>query len=135
VGQLRGGVYGCGMISEFHLRAWRRIEQVEIVALANRTIGRAEARRDAFFPNANVYVELDDLLKNEELDFLDVLTPPAMHKQHCFIALDAGLHVICQKPIADDLNDARELVGAFEASGRSLAIHENHRYRPWYSLR
>jgi predicted dehydrogenase len=55
-----------------------------------------------------------------------------LHKQHCLKALDAGLHVVCQKPIADDLNDARELVGAFERSGRFLAIHENHRYRPWY---
>jgi predicted dehydrogenase len=79
-----------------------------------------------------VYVELDNLLKIEDLDFLDVLTPPALHKQHCLKALDAGLHVVCQKPIADDLNDARELVGAFERSDRYLAIHENHRYRPWF---
>lgn len=50
--QLRGGLFGCGMISEFHLRGWQRIPEVEIVALGNRTISRAEARRDQYVPGA-----------------------------------------------------------------------------------
>ncbi len=130
--KLRGAVFGCGMISEFHLRGWQRIDEVQIVALGNRTLSRAEARRDAFVPGASVYSELSDLLAGEDLDFLDVLTPPAKHKAHCLTALDADLHVICQKPMADTLDGARELTNAFAQSDRMLAIHENHRYRPWF---
>ena len=51
--KLRGGVFGCGMISEFHLRGWQRIPEVEIVALGNRTIGRAEARREGAASRVN----------------------------------------------------------------------------------
>lgn len=61
--KLRGAVYGCGMISEFHLRGWRRIPEVEIVALGNRTLERAEARRAQFVPSARVYAELETLPK------------------------------------------------------------------------
>jgi len=129
---LRGAVFGCGMISSFHLGAWQRIPEVEIVALGNRTLSRAEARRDEFVPDARIYAELSDLLANEQLDFIDILTPPALHKPHCLLALEAGLHVICQKPIADTLTDALALTEAAKMDGRKLAIHENHRYRPWF---
>ena len=58
--KLRGALFGCGMISEFHLRGWNRIPEVEIVALGNRTIERAEARRSQFAPQARVYVTARD---------------------------------------------------------------------------
>jgi len=130
--RLRGAIYGCGMISEFHLRGWQRIAEVDIVALGNRTLERAEKRRDEFAPDARVYNELPDLLENESLDFLDVLTPPSLHREHCLPALHAGLNVICQKPIAETLDDARVLVTAADTSQGTLSIHENHRYRPWF---
>ncbi len=129
---LRVAIFGCGMISGFHLRAWKRIPEVNVVALGNRTLSRAEARRDEFVPGARVYNKLGDLLASEQLDFIDILTPPAQHKQHCLQALAAGVHVICQKPIAETLDDARALAEAAARSDCHVAIHENHRYRPWF---
>ncbi|RPI02781.1 MAG: gfo/Idh/MocA family oxidoreductase, partial [Zetaproteobacteria bacterium] len=73
---LRGGVFGCGMISEFHLRGWQRIPEVEIVALGNRTISRAEARRDQYAPEARLYGDLGAMLRAERLDFVDILSVP-----------------------------------------------------------
>ncbi|MFB3817006.1 MAG: Gfo/Idh/MocA family protein [Candidatus Methylomirabilales bacterium] len=130
--RLRGGVFGCGMISEFHLRGWQRIPEVEIVALGNRTIARAEARRDQFFPAARVYDDLSRMLDAERLDFVDILTVPWLHKEHCLLARQAGAHVICQKPLCERLEDAAELVAAMAASPKLFAVHENHRYRPWF---
>ena len=52
--KLRGAVYGCGMISEFHLLGWNRIPEAEIVALCNRTVSRARQRRDQFVPSARL---------------------------------------------------------------------------------
>jgi predicted dehydrogenase len=130
--KLRGAIFGCGMISEFHLRGWHRIPEVEIVALGNRTKDRAEARRAQFASEARVYDDLGALLEAERLDFIDILTPPALHREHCLQAKQAGLHVICQKPLCDDLNAARELVEEMRGHPQLFAVHENHRYRPWF---
>jgi predicted dehydrogenase len=130
--KLRGGVFGCGMISEFHLRGWQRIPEVEIVALGNRTISRAEARRDQFFPEARVYGDLGAMLRKERLDFIDILSVPWLHREHCLQAKDAGVHIICQKPLCDSLEDARTLVAGMEGYPKLFAVHENHPYRPWF---
>jgi len=130
--KLRGAILGCGMISEFHLRGWNRIPEVEIVALCNRTLSRAEQRRAEYVPAARVYQDLDTMLAHEQLDFIDVLTTPKLHARHCLAAKRANLHVICQKPLCDTLEEASSLVAAIGGSPRIFAVHENHRYRPWF---
>ena len=130
--RLRGGVFGCGMISEFHLRGWQRIPEVEIVALGNRTTTRAEARRDQYFPDARVYSDLSRMLQEARLDFVDILTVPWLHREHCLLAKAANVHIICQKPLCDSLDDARKLVAAMDGYEKLFAVHENHPYRPWF---
>ncbi len=130
--KLRGALFGCGMISEFHLRAWNRIPEVEIAALGNRTVEKAEERRRQFAPRARVYSDLETMLEREPLDFIDILTAPALHRRHCLAARQAGLHIICQKPLCDSLEDARFLVREMGDYPKLFAVHENHRYRPWF---
>ena len=130
--KLRGAVLGCGMIAEFHLRGWNRIPEVEIVALANRTVSRAEERRDRFAPAARVYRDPAEMIARERLDFIDILTIPGLHREHVLMARDAGLHIICQKPLCDTLEDARRLVAEMRGYSKVFAVHENHRYRPWF---
>lgn len=130
--KLRGALFGCGMISEFHLRGWKRIPEVEIVALGNRTVAKAELRREQFVPGARVYSNLAAMIEREELDFIDILTLPALHHEHCLLAKQAGLHIICQKPLCNSLDDARDLAGQFSGYHKIFAVHENHRYRPWF---
>lgn len=130
--RLRGAVIGCGIISEFHLRGWARIPEVEIAALADRDRARAAQRRDAFAPAARIYESLEEVLAAERLDFVDILTWPWQHREHCLRARAAGLHVVCQKPMCDDLGEARALVGDFEGYPRLFSIHENHVFRPWF---
>jgi predicted dehydrogenase len=107
--KLGGAIFGCGMISEFHLRGWRGISEVEIIALGDRTIDRAETRRAQFAPQTHTYDDLSALLESERLDFINILTPPALHRERCLEAKQAGLHVICQKPLCDELDVARAL--------------------------
>lgn len=129
---LRGGLFGCGMISEYHLRAWRRIPEVEVVALGNRTIARAEERRRQFAPPAKVYTDLETMLNGEQLDFVDILTPPSLHYEHCLRAARHNVHIICQKPLCDSLEQAASLVEQMKTHRKVFAVHENHRYRPWF---
>ncbi len=130
--RLRGGVFGCGMISEFHLRGWQRLPEVNIVAIGNRTAARAEARRSEFFPAAAVYTDLAAMLETARLDFIDILTVPWLHREHCLLAREAGVHIICQKPLCDSLDDARALVAAMATYPKLFAVHENHPFRPWF---
>ena len=130
---LRGAVVGCGMISEFHLRGWQRIPEVEIAALVDSARDRAEERRAQFAPNAAIYGSLDDLFaQDQRLDFVDILTPPWLHREHCLRAAQAGVHIICQKPLCDRLEDARSLVHELREHARLFVVHENHPYRPWF---
>jgi predicted dehydrogenase len=130
--KLQGALFGCGMISEFHLRGWSRIPEVEIVALCNRTAARAEERRQQFVPEARVYTSLDALLASESLDFIDILTTPELHAVHCRAAMAAGLHIVCQKPLCESLESASALAAEAGRYPRCFSVHENHRYRPWF---
>jgi D-apiose dehydrogenase len=130
--RLRGAVIGCGMIAEYHLRAWLRIPDVEIVALCDPDGSRAQQRKEAFIPAARLYADLDSLLQAESLDFVDVLTPPWLHREHCLGAAAAKVHIICQKPLCCELAEARQLISELSGYERIFAVHENHPYRPWF---
>lgn len=137
--KLRGAIVGCGMISEFHLRGWQRIPEVEIVALVDPVRDRADELRAQFAPHARLYETLDGLFANEAtdqggaaLDFVDILTPPWLHREHCLRVAQAGVHIICQKPLCDRLEDARALVTELRDYNRLFLVHENHPYRPWF---
>jgi predicted dehydrogenase len=137
--KLRGAVVGCGMISEFHLRGWQRIPEVEIVALVDPARERADERRAKFVPDARLYDSLDALFAGEgsdqaagRLDFVDIITPPWLHREHCLRAARAGVHIICQKPLCDRLEDAQALVAELRDYRRLFLVHENHPYRPWF---
>ena len=131
--KLTGAIVGCGMISEFHLRGWNRVPEVEIVALVDSERDRAEDRSKQFAPDARIYESLDDLFAGEAaLEFVDILTPPWLHREHCLRAAQARVHIICQKPLCDRLEDARSLVDALRDYPRLFVVHENHPYRPWF---
>lgn len=130
---LRGALLGCGHVAAFHLRAWAQIEGVEIVALANRTVGKAEARAREFgIPLEHVYSDYRELLEKEAIDFVDIATAPHIHRQQVEAAAAHGLHVLCQKPFAPTLEDARAMIAACERAGVLLSINENWRWRSWY---
>jgi predicted dehydrogenase len=127
--KLQGALFGCGMISEFHLRGWSRIPEVEIVALCNRTAARAEERRQQFVPEARVYTSLDALLASESLDFIDILTTPELHAVHCRAAMAAGLHIVCQKPLCESLESASALAAEAGIKGGAIIDHVPPRER------
>ena len=123
------------MISEFHLRGWQRIPEVQIAGLVDPVRDRAEQRRAQFTPDARIYDSLDGLFAEcgtGSLDFVDILTPPWLHREHCLRAAQAGVHIICQKPLCDRLEDARSLADALGDYSRLFVVHENHPYRPWF---
>jgi len=130
--RLRGAIVSCGMIAEYHLRGWLRIPEVEIVALCDPDRSRAENRQSEYVPGAKLYESIDAALATEKLDFVDILTPPWLHREHCLRAAAAGIHIICQKPLCNELSEAEKLVGELGNYDKIFAVHENHPYRPWF---
>jgi predicted dehydrogenase len=130
--RLRGAIIGCGMIAEYHLRGWLRIPEVQIVALCDPNDANARRRQQELVPDARIYGSLEDLLRAEKLDFVDILTPPWLHREHCMSAAAAKVHVICQKPLCSELAEATQLVSELRDYERIFAVHENHPYRPWF---
>jgi predicted dehydrogenase len=123
---LRGALIGCGYFGQIQMEAWRRIAGVEIVAACDVDLTKAKATA----PRA--YDDVEQMLQTEELDFLDIATRPDTHKPLVLASLGRKLPVICQKPMAPDLDDAIEMTVAAEKSGVPVMIHENWRWQPWY---
>jgi len=130
---MRAALVGCGEVSEHHLRAWAQVEGVEIAALYNRTRKKALERAEQFgIPPEHVYDDLETLLEGEDLDFVDIASAPSAHRVQVEAAAAHGLAVLCQKPLAPSLADARAMEAACRGAGVRLSVNENWRWRPWY---
>jgi predicted dehydrogenase len=131
--KLRGAMLGTGSISIHHMRAWQAIPNLEIVALANRTRERAVSLGSEFgIDDAHVYPDYQTLLDNEQLDFVDIATAPHIHREQVLAAAAHSVNVLCQKPFATSISEAREMIRACEAAGARCVVNENWRWRRWY---
>ncbi len=125
---LKGAIIGTGFWSRFQLAAWKELEGVEITALCNRTTSKAEALAEEF-KIAKVYTSAQELLTGEALDFLDIITDVDTHALLTRLAAEHHVDVICQKPMASTLNDARCMLDICRQQKVKLFIHENFRWQ------
>lgn len=125
---LRFAIIGTGFWSRYQLAGWREVPGVECVALFNRTRAKAAALAKEFGVPA-VYDDAEALLHREQLDFVDIITDAGTHEHFVNLALEHGLPVICQKPMAPELATARRMVEAARKRNVPLYIHENWRWQ------
>lgn len=126
---LRIAMVGAGKISRFHIAAWNAVDGVDVVAVCDTDRARAE-RAAAAFPRAAVYGSVTDLLDREELDALDIVTPPETHAEVLRQAAARGVDCLCQKPLSRDFAEAEAAVADVTPRIR-LMINENRRYLPY----
>jgi predicted dehydrogenase len=110
---LRGALIGFGAVAECaHAPAYAsKASPLEIVAVAEPCGARHAAIR-ARLPGARIYPDFQRLLAREALDFVDVCTPPSEHMNLSLAAFARGLHVLCEKPLAMSVLEARRMVSA-----------------------
>jgi predicted dehydrogenase len=127
---LRGAFIGFGNVAALgHAPGWRARDDVRIVAATD----AAGSRRDAFLaasPDGRWHDALDEMLKREQLDFVDICAPPGSHAALIGRALDAGLHVLSEKPLATGMDDAARLASAAARAGRVLHTVHNWLHAP-----
>jgi predicted dehydrogenase len=126
------GLIGCGGITEHHLKAAQNLG-VEVVAFADPDRAKAIARRDAFFPGAEVYTDHRELLARSDIEVVDIATHPKVRVALIEDALHAGKHVLSQKPFVLDLADGRRLAELAAGRGLKLAVNQNGRWSPYFS--
>jgi len=130
--KLRGAISGFGQVAEQgHLPGWRRRPKVEIVAIHEPVAARRQAALRAI-RNVRVYEDLDLLLAGESPDFLDIASPPAYHAAAARAALEAGAHVLVEKPICLNREDLEHLRSLAASRGRLLLCVHNWKHSPVY---
>ena len=102
------GLIGTGGISEFHLRNYKT-GGFNVAAISSRTKSKAEARRDEFYPEAVVHDDYHELLARDDIEVVDITPHPEDRLPILQEALEAGKHVLSQKPFVHDLDDGAKL--------------------------
>ncbi|MHB1452713.1 MAG: Gfo/Idh/MocA family protein [Saccharofermentanales bacterium] len=128
--KVRVAVIGCGGIArQKHVSGLLRIKEVEIIAFCDIIEERAQDFKKEFAAEANVYKDYRELLVKEKPDVVHVCTPNRSHSEISVAAMEAGCHVMCEKPMAINEAEARRMLEASRKTGKKLTIGYQSRYR------
>jgi len=129
---LHVAVIGTGNIGRIHATVYRADPLASLVAVCDSVKEKADAFASQF--GARAYYSVEELLAGEQLDLVSITTAGpengGHHYQPAIAALRAGLAVLCEKPLSNEIERARELVAYARANGRYLGVNLNHRFVP-----
>ena len=128
--RLTVGLVGCGIIGQArHLPTLRRLKGVEVVAVCDRDEGlaREAARR---FGIGGHYADFAEMLEKERPDIADITVAPKAHAPLSIQAMNAGCHVLVEKPMAESVKEADEVVAVAREKGVRLCVIHNNLFSP-----
>ena len=128
----RIGLIGCGWVTEYQLKAYKHAGY-DVVALCDCYEPKAIERQKQFYPAATVCTDAHQLLSRDDIDVVDIATHPAERVALIEAALNAGKHVLSQKPFVLDLDEGERLVALARKRNRKLAVNQNGRWAPHWS--
>ncbi len=126
--QLRFGLIGCGRVAPRHAESVDALPDARLVAVAD--VRESRAAHFAKQYGADLLTDYHALLARPDIDVVSICTPSGLHAQMTIDALQAGKHVICEKPIALSLADADRMIATAAATGRKLCVVLQNRYNP-----
>jgi predicted dehydrogenase len=127
---LRVAVLGTGAIARSkHLPAWSKLPEFQIAGLADASPVSLAAVPAEFQIERRV-TDYRDLLDDKSIDVVDICVPSALHAEVAIAALEAGKHVLCEKPMATSRDDAAAMLAAARASGKKLMVAQHMRFEP-----
>jgi D-apiose dehydrogenase len=125
---LRGCLIGCGFFAVNQLHAWRNVEGVEIVALCDINPARLATVGEQF-NIANRFSDAREMFTKLQPDFVDIATTVGSHRSLVELAASLRIPVICQKPFAKTMGEAKAMVAACDVAAVPLMVHENFRWQ------
>ena len=128
------GLVGIGGMGGVHFNAYKNMEDVRVIAVAD--VRCDMAREKASDYGAKIYASVDELLANEKPDIIDVCTPSYLHADIAVKALDAGIHVVCEKPMSLNTEQTKRIVEARDRSGKFfMTAHVVRFMKPYMYLK
>ncbi len=126
------GIIGCGGIANGkHMPSLKAVEGVEMVAFCDLIVERAERAAIQYgVPGAKVYTDYRELIADPAIEVVHVCTPNRSHAELSIAAMQAGKHVMCEKPMAKTAADAKRMVEVARETGKKLTIGYQHRQKP-----
>ena len=125
---LRAGIIGCGSISPMHAFPLNILEEVEFVAVCDIVKERADKVAEQF--SVKAFYDYREMIDSGEVDAVHILTPHYLHAEMALYALEKGLFVICEKPMAILPDEGKAMFDAGKKSGGKLGIIFQNRYNP-----
>lgn len=125
----RVAVVGCGAVCEKHLAALAKVPRIRVVGVCDRDRQAALGMARRFGVEA-VYDAVHDLFDGSRPDVVHVLTPPATHAPLSILAMEAGAHVLVEKPMAADVGEAEAMIAAARRHGVVLCVAHNFLFEP-----
>lgn len=127
---LKIAIIGTGNISHNHIQGYLEFaDRCQIVALVDIYPEKAEEKKRQYgLTNVKVYASHEEILGDTEIDVFDVCTPPYVHAEISINALNAGKHVLCEKPMAASLQECDAMISAAKESGKTLSIIAQNRF-------
>jgi len=125
--KLRVGMIGAGGIAGAHCQGWKRLPDCELAAITDIN-AKAAKRRAEEFQFESVEPTGRKLLARKDIDVIDVVVPNRFHKQYTVAALNAGKHVLCEKPLALTAREADAMIAAAKASRKKLMCAQHQRF-------
>jgi len=124
------GLVGCGSFAAYHLEAFVRNDEVDRVFAADPNEDARESLYRRFGIIKRTAADYQEVVADDEVDVVDILTPHDSHREIAVAALRAGKDVVCEKPIARTLEEADEMIATAEETGRHLFIAMSQRNFP-----
>ena len=121
------GVIGVGGINRTHMPGWAASEHAEVVAGSDISEEALKKWGDAHSVT-QLSTKAEDLFNNPDIDIIDICTPNMYHTPLVIAALEAGKHVICEKPLAPTPEDIKKMIAARDASGKQLMTAQHFRF-------
>ncbi len=127
---VRVGVVGCGAIAQLvHLPNLGEMDGVEVSAVCDHNLAKAKLVADRFGIDT-VYRDVNDLLDSDKLGAVLICTPNYLHAEHSELALRAGYHVLCERPLGINREQVASTLQVARETNQCLMVANNHRFRP-----
>jgi predicted dehydrogenase len=128
------GILGCGNRSKAHISALNEVSKIEVAALCDLVPHKMDRRSELIRqgPEPRKYVDMEEMVRQEDLDAIAVVLPNHLHKQGTIAALEAGKHVFCEKPMALTVVDCNKMIAASERTRRAIQIGTQRRHSEGY---
>ncbi|RMH69141.1 MAG: gfo/Idh/MocA family oxidoreductase [Gemmatimonadetes bacterium] len=123
------GVIGTGAVAQIaHLPAYQRLDGVEITAICDPDQAKVQKLAEKYAVT-HVFTDYTDLVKLPDLDAVDICTPNHLHAEIAISALNAGKHVLCERPLGRNAAETEQVLDASQSTGKILMVGYNNRFR------